>query len=51
MDIIEVEGGYKILEINNGVVLAFFSTISEENYKIAKGIYKDAVKEMFEAKI
>ncbi|MCL2384036.1 MAG: hypothetical protein FWC79_08040 [Oscillospiraceae bacterium] len=47
IDIIKTENTYKILEINSGFMMEYFSRESEENYKIAKGIYKEAINSMF----
>ncbi len=48
VDIIDVNGAYQVLEINSGVMMEFFAGQSEENYRIAKEIYRDAVKKMFQ---
>ena len=45
IDIIEADGGFKILEINGGIMMEKFSSYSEENYQIAKKIYYSALKE------
>lgn len=48
IDIVDTFDGYKILEINSGVMLENFSSYSKENYDIAKKIYTDAILKMFE---
>ena len=45
--IVNDENEYKILEINSGVMMEVFSSLNEENYKIAKHIYKSAIDEYF----
>jgi len=40
VDIIKTGGEYKILEINSGVMMENFAKASDENYLIAKTIYK-----------
>jgi len=47
VDIILVEGSYRVLEINSGVMMEHFASSSPENYTKAKGIYKDAIDVMF----
>jgi len=47
IDIIEANGEFKVLEINSGIMMEYFSETSEENYKLAKGIYTEASKAMF----
>ena len=39
----ENNGGYKVLEINSGVMMEAFSSLNEEYYKIAKHIYGLAI--------
>lgn len=48
IDIIDVNNSYKVLEINSGVMMDNFSTFDNENYDIVKGIYRDAILEMFD---
>ena len=48
IDIVLVGNEYKVLEVNSGVMLEFFSRESEENYQIAKCIYRDAIVKMLE---
>ncbi|HEY0222463.1 ATP-grasp domain-containing protein [Lactovum miscens] len=43
VDIVEVDGGFKVLEINSGVMMEKFSLQSDENYEIAKSIYRKAL--------
>lgn len=47
VDIISTEGGYKVLEINSGVMMEHFASSSHENYNKAKEIYKEAIDVMF----
>lgn len=48
VDIIELENGeLKIMEVNSGIVMKNFASISKDNYKIAKEIYREAVLSMF----
>ena len=47
IDIVEVDNKYMVLEINAGVMMEHFSSLSEENYKKAKEIYNDAIDLMF----
>lgn len=47
IDIIQDETGeYKILEVNSGVMMAFFASSSKENRVKAKNIYKNAISAM-----
>ena len=41
-------GGYKVLEINSGIMMETFSRLSEENYEIAKHIYRSAIYDYFD---
>ena len=44
VDIVEnIWGEFQILEVNSGVMMENFSKISDENYNIAKGIYREAI--------
>lgn len=43
IDIIETQGKLKVLEINSSVTMEKFASFSEENYNIAKNIYKKAI--------
>ena len=47
IDIILAEGGYKILEVNSGVMMEHFASSSASNYEKAKKIYGEAIKLMF----
>lgn len=47
IDIVKVKNEFKVLEVNSGVMMEHFSKVSQENYKIAKEIYKDAILSMF----
>ena len=40
VDILDTKEGYKILEINNGIMMDKFASFSAENYKIAKEIHR-----------
>lgn len=48
VDIIEVDGKYRVLEVNSGVTLEHFSGQSELYYEMAKRVYKSAVHALFE---
>ena len=41
-------GGYKVLEINSGVMMETFSKLNEHNYEIAKHIYRSAIYDYFD---
>jgi D-alanine-D-alanine ligase-like ATP-grasp enzyme len=43
IDIIKTGQGYLILEINSGVMMEYFSQVSDEHYQIVKEIYKEAI--------
>ncbi|MDR2976577.1 MAG: ATP-grasp domain-containing protein [Streptococcaceae bacterium] len=43
VDIAETENGLEILEVNSGVMMEYFSAQSDENYQIAKEIYRKAI--------
>lgn len=48
VDIIEVDGeGLMVLEVNSGVMMDSFLSSSEDNWKIAKSIYTDAILSLF----
>ena len=47
VDLVKTKEGYKVLEINSGVMMENFANSSEENYKTAKSIYKKAVMKNF----
>ena len=42
------KGGYKVLEINSGVMMETFSKLNERNYNLAKHIYRTAIYDYFE---
>lgn len=46
VDIIDVLGDYKVLEINSGIMMEKFASKSSENYKIAENIYNNAIDSM-----
>ena len=47
VDIIKtVDGRYKVMEINSGVMLTNFALNDEKGYKLAKNIYKKVIKLM-----
>ncbi len=47
IDIIKTNDKYLVLEINSGVMMENFSQLNDNNYQIAKGIYKEAIESMF----
>jgi glutathione synthase/RimK-type ligase-like ATP-grasp enzyme len=47
VDIAEVNGKYKVVEVNGGVMMEKFSSQSIENYNIAKSIYASAINKLF----
>jgi len=47
IDIIKTVAGYKILEINSGVMIEHFSLMNKQNYQLTKEIYQDAIALMF----
>lgn len=48
IDIIKTNSGYKVLEINSGVMMEHFSQQDNNTYNIAKQIYKEAIISMLE---
>jgi len=50
VDIIETDNTLKVLEINSGIMMENFSSVSEENYEIAEKIYGEAIELMFNQK-
>lgn len=48
IDIVSCPDGYRVLEINSGVMMEHFSRQSESAYRIAKDIYRDAILCMLE---
>lgn len=47
VDIVETNNTFKVLEINSGIMMENFSSVSDENYKIAEKIYSEAINLMF----
>jgi len=47
IDIIRTKDGFRVLEINSGVMMEHFASSSDENYAKAKEIYKEAIGLMF----
>ena len=47
IDIIKCKDGYRILEINSGVMMEHFSLQDDEKYKLTKQIYREAILKMF----
>ena len=47
IDIVSTDSGYRILEINSGVMMEHFSSLDDKTYEIAKSIYKEAINMMF----
>jgi len=48
IDVVKYGENYDVLELNSGVMMEYFSKVSEENYQIAKNIYKEAVWKLFD---
>lgn len=46
IDVIECADGYRVIEINSGVTMAYFSKQDDRFYNIAKEIYREAVLSM-----
>lgn len=46
IDVIRTDCGFQILEVNAGVMMEHFAGLSEENYRIAREIYRDALLRM-----
>ena len=44
----EKNGGYRILEINSGIMMETFSRLNEKNYEVAKHIYRTAIYDYFD---
>ncbi|EMD21915.1 ATP-grasp domain-containing protein [Amycolatopsis azurea] len=44
VDIITVDGSYLVLEVNSGVSLERFSHHGEENFRLAGGVYAEAIR-------
>lgn len=47
VDVIKTQNGFSVLEINSGVMTENFARESEENYRTAKEIYREAVLRYF----
>lgn len=43
VDIIKTVQGFKVLEVNSGVMMDNFSLINERHYELAKSIYREAI--------
>ena len=43
VDIVNIDGNFKVLEVNSGIMMEKFSTFSQENYQKAKDIYTKAI--------
>jgi glutathione synthase/RimK-type ligase-like ATP-grasp enzyme len=48
VDIIHDGGGYKVLEINSGVMMEAFSRVNGPFYEIAKNVYRQAVSRLWD---
>ena len=48
IDMIKTETGWKVLEVNAGVMMEHFASSGENQYITAKAIYRDAILKMFE---
>ena len=48
VDCVSIDGKYRVLEVNSGVMMDNFSTASNDNYIKAKSIYKAAIDKFFE---
>jgi glutathione synthase/RimK-type ligase-like ATP-grasp enzyme len=47
VDIIKVKDNFMVLEINSGIMMDYFSQISDSNYQTTKNIYREAIEKMF----
>ena len=47
IDMIRTEQGWKVLEVNAGVMMEHFASSGEIQYQTAKEIYRDAIRKMF----
>ncbi len=47
VDVVSIDGELKVLEINSGVMMDNFASFCNENYSIAKNIYKEAIDKYF----
>lgn len=50
IDLIKTADGWKVLEVNAGVMMEHFAGLCEENYMLAKEIYRDAILKMLAEK-
>ena len=50
VDCVSIDGKYRVLEVNSGVMMDNFATSSNANYTKAKSIYKAAIDKYFEEK-
>ena len=48
IDMIKTKEGWKVLEVNAGVMMEHFASSGENQYITAKAIYRDAILKMFE---
>lgn len=48
IDMIKTKEGWKVLEVNAGVMMEHFASSGENQYITAKEIYRDAILKMFE---
>lgn len=48
IDVIKTSEGWKVLEVNAGVMMEHFASSGQKQYSTAKEIYRDAIHKMFE---
>ncbi|MBP5294429.1 MAG: hypothetical protein J6Y95_01765, partial [Lachnospiraceae bacterium] len=48
VDVVDTDEGLKVLEVNAGVMMEHFAGQDEEDYEIAKSIYRKALIKAFE---
>jgi len=48
VDVVKYKDNWAVLEVNSGVMMEHFSKVSQENYEIAKRIYKEAILKLFD---
>ncbi len=48
VDCVSIDGKYRVLEVNSGVMMDNFALASNDNYNKAKSIYKAAIDKFFE---
>lgn len=48
VDCVRIDGEYRVLEVNSGVMMDNFAQESKDNYKTSKSIYKAAIDKYFE---